>query len=135
MENTLNSDALERFQRLESLSRLDPGNAQLARACVEAALQAQAYNFVLERAETQLAIQPADLAALFDKASSLIGLRDYREAAAILRDVLALQPQIVAANINLGLCHYCLEEFTEARVPLDAAYAAGDRSAGLLRLL
>jgi tetratricopeptide (TPR) repeat protein len=135
MDPTANTDALERFRRLQSLCQLDPGNTQLGRACVEAALQAHAYDFVLERAEKQLAVQPADVAALFDKASSLIGLREYRDAAAALQNVLALQPQIVAANINLGLCRYCLGEFSEGRAPLDAAYAAGDRSAGLLRLL
>jgi len=131
----MNNDVLERFRHLKSLSQLDPGNTQLTRACMEAALQARAYDFVLERAEKTLATATADIAALFDKGSALIGLREYRAAAAILQDVLARQPQLQAARINLGLCHYCLGEFSEARAPLDAAYADGDRSAGLLRLI
>ena len=128
-------ETIERFERLRSLHRLDPANDRLARDCIDAALQAGAYDFVLERSVQALAATPADLQALFDNASALIGLRDYRGAIGSLRSLLERQPQVHAARINLGLCHYALGEFAEAREPLDAVYLAGDRSAGLLRLI
>jgi tetratricopeptide (TPR) repeat protein len=130
-----NMESLDRFQKLKSLYLLDPGNPRLARDCVDAALRAGAYDFVLERSDRALAAAPADLHALFDRASALIGLREYRAAIDTLRAVLERQPGLVAALLNLGLCHYRLQEYIEARSALDAAYAAGDRSASLLTLL
>jgi Tfp pilus assembly protein PilF len=60
---------------------------------------------------------------------------EYVKAIGLLRDVIALRPELLAAQINLGLCHYLLAQFADARAPLEAAYRTGERSPGLLRLL
>jgi tetratricopeptide (TPR) repeat protein len=128
-------ESMERYQRLRSLWEKDRDNARLARDCTDAALEAGDYAFALERAQQRLAASPADMHAAFQRASALIGLRDYRSAISAIQGVLEQQPQLHAARVNLGLCHYCLGEYAEALAPLESAYADGDRSAGLLRLL
>jgi tetratricopeptide (TPR) repeat protein len=133
--NKTTPESLERFQQLKSLYLHDPGNARLARDTVDAALRAGAYDFVLERTEKALAATPSDLHALFDRASALIGKHDYRGAIATLQSVLEREPGLPAAQVNLGLCHYLLQEYGAALPALNAAYASGDRSGNLLGLL
>lgn len=124
-----------RLQRLKQLLAVDPGNARLARDCVDLALRAGDFDFVLDRALRTLSSAPEDRQALFDRASALIGKRGYQEAAQALRSLLEHAPGITPAWINLGLCCYLEGDYVGARAALDAAYAAGDRSPDLLRLL
>jgi len=139
MEPTKNNHApagkRDRFLRLQSLLQQDPENKHLARDLVDAALRAGEFEFVAERATGLLNANPADPQGLFDLASARIGQRDYRAAIEPLRRVLEQLPGLAAARLNLGLSHYCLGEFADALVPLDEAYAAGERSASVLRLL
>ncbi len=134
---TLAADAatIGSLEQMKKLLGMDPGNAQLARHCVDLALEAHDFAFVLERAGHTLATAPDDVQSLFDRASALIGLTDYRAAVESLSAVLLQKASLPAALINLGLCHFCLGEYASARTPLDAAYAGGDRSIALLRLL
>ena len=124
-----------RLTRLQALLLTDPNNPRLARECTDLALATGDYDFVLQRTKKILAATPDDPTAQFDRASALIGKRKYVDAIAILRDFVARCPDVGPAALNLGLCHYRLTQYTEALAPLEAAYASGDRSAGLLRLL
>lgn len=133
--NCANSPSADRLGRLQALLRADPSNQRLARECVDLALACGDYDFVLQRTQRVLSGSPQDVSASFDRASALIGKREYTDAIAVLREIVAQHPDIVAASMNLGLCHYRLAQYTEALSPLEAAYASGDRSAGLLRLL
>jgi tetratricopeptide (TPR) repeat protein len=117
------------------LSRADPGNQRLARDCADLALRCGDYGLALEQLDVLLAASPGDLRARFDRATALIGKRDYPAAIDSLRAIVRENPSLTAARINLGLCHYCRAEYAEARGALDPAYAAGDRSTDLLRLL
>jgi tetratricopeptide (TPR) repeat protein len=127
--------ALERLRRLQTLLRADPGNEPLARECMERALACGDYDFVLEQADQTLARSPEDLVARFNRATALMGKRDYESAIVVLREIAAGHSELTAAQINLGLCHYCLGQHAQARAPLESAYQAGDRSAQLLHLL
>jgi tetratricopeptide (TPR) repeat protein len=135
MADATAGDLAQKLSRLKDFSRADPANPRLARECIELALQAGDYAFALDKLATVLATSPQDLHARFDRATALIGQRDYAAAIEALRGILRDSPALTAAQINLGLCHYCRAEYGEARVALDAAYAAGDRSSQLLRLL
>lgn len=133
--NSASPPSAGRLSRLQALLLADPDNHRLARECTDLALACGDYDFVLQRTEKILSTTPDELTARFDRASALIGKRHYADAIAILRDIVAQRPDITAAALNLGLCHYRLAQYTEALAPLEAVYASGDRSAGLLRLL
>ncbi|HEY4210842.1 MAG TPA: tetratricopeptide repeat protein [Steroidobacteraceae bacterium] len=128
-------EAGQRLGRLKALLDFDPDNTHLARECIETALQAGDFGFVVGQADKVLARLPGDVQGLFDRASGLMGLRDYKGAAEALVQVLARAPQISAARLNLGLCHYCQGDYPAAREVLSREYSAGDRSAAVLRLL
>jgi len=89
----------------------------------------------VEVAQQRLDAAPDDAVALFDLASGLIGEQQYE--AALLQ--LARLPAAVQANSavlqNRGLCHYCLQQYAQARSLLEICYANGERHAGLQRLL
>jgi tetratricopeptide (TPR) repeat protein len=125
----------QKLSQLQGLLRADPGNQRLARECIDLALQTGEYAAALSELDAVLAVSPADLRSRFDRATALIGQRQYAAAVEALRGIVRDKPDLTAAWINLGLCHYCLNEYGEARTALDAAYQAGDRSADLLRLL
>jgi Tfp pilus assembly protein PilF len=129
------SSTFERLGQLQQLLKADPGNQRLARECVELALACGDYDFVLHRTQQVLSGSPQDLTASFDRATALIGKRDYAAAVGMLREITALQPELLAAQINLGLCYYLLKQHAAAQMPLEVAYRAGERSSGLLRLL
>jgi len=129
------ADLAQKLGRLKELSRIDPGNQPLARDCADLALRCGDYGLALERLDALLAASPGDLRARFDRATALIGKRDYPAAIDSLREILQENPSLTAARINLGLCHYCRGEYAEACAALDPAYAEGDRSTDLLRLL
>jgi len=129
------ANTLTRLNRMKSMLAADPQNGRLARDCVDLALRSGDYDFVLDRATRALAATPDDLQSHFDRASALIGKKDFRSAIEGLRTLLDRVPSLTAARINLGLCHYALGEYAQALPELQAAYAAGDRSPDLLRLL
>jgi tetratricopeptide (TPR) repeat protein len=134
-ESTQATDRANRLDRLKGLLRVDPGNERLVRDALNLALESGDYQFVLDQTATVLAGAPEDAQALFLRASAFIGKREYAEAIGILEPLLVRFPDITAAHINLGLCYYALGQYEQARPPLDAAYAAGDRSINTLRLL
>jgi tetratricopeptide (TPR) repeat protein len=126
---------MERFEHLKALWQLDPRNSRLERECIDAALGAGQYAFVLSHTQSVPGSSPGDVRTLFDRGTALIGMREYRAAIDAFSGVLQQRPDISAAGLNLGLCHYCLAEYSEAKRALEPLYASGDRSAGLLRLL
>ena len=109
------SSTLERLGQLQQMLRADPGNQRLARECVDLALACGDYDFVLQRTGDILSGSPLDLTASFDRATALIGKRHYIEAIGVLREITALQPELLAAQINLGLCYYLLAQHADAR--------------------
>jgi tetratricopeptide (TPR) repeat protein len=138
LENAMGSPGgaeASRLQRLKQLLATDSDNTRLARDCIDLAMRVGDFDFVLGRAQRTLATTPDDRQALFDRASALIGKHNYREAAQTLRALLEHAPEITAAWINLGICCYAEGGFAEARSALDTAYAAGERSPDVLRLL
>jgi Tfp pilus assembly protein PilF len=124
-----------RLARFKAMLETDPTNQGLARQCIDLALQAHDYEFVLERTGMTLALTPSDTRAQFDRASALIGKREFEPAAQLLGAMLERDPEVVAARFNLGLCLVCLKRYEAARPHLDAVYRAGERPDGLLRLL
>jgi len=125
----------ERLTRLKNLLKADPGNPRLARDAVGLALEAGDYDFALEQSTAALVAAPDDVNALFQRATALMGKREYGAAIESLETLVTMAPDIVAAQVNLGLCHYALGHYDQARTPLEAAYAAGDRSVDTLRLI
>jgi tetratricopeptide (TPR) repeat protein len=124
-----------RLERLLVLRRNDPQNLHLYRDCVATALQSAAFEVVVSLAQEQLQLDGDPWAARFDWASGLIGQQDYAGALLQLEHLPQNAHQHPAVLLNRGLCHYCLAQYEQARAPLEACYAQGDRSPGLLRLL
>lgn len=127
--------AAERLSRLKAFLAVDPGNERLIGESLDLALVAGDYDFVLQTTATVLARSPQDMKAAFDRATALIGKHEYTRAIECLEAILARDPNLIAAQVNLGLCQYQLGDFSRARQPLENAYQSGDRSPGLLRLL
>lgn len=125
---------VDRLGRLQQMLRADPANSVLRRQCVELATQAGKFDVVVQLADAALDAHPADTAALFDKATGLIGQRAYREALEVLQQFGPLGADS-AVLANMGLCCFCLGDFESAKRHLDPCYAGGARSPGLLRLL
>lgn len=128
-------EAGRRYERLASLLRVDPDNEGLYRQCVDSAIEAGRYAEAVELADARLVRKGDDAMALFDRATGLIGQRSYRaalEALAGLREANAASP---AVQFNKALCHYCLQEYEQARGYLESCYAQGMRDVGVLRLL
>jgi Tfp pilus assembly protein PilF len=139
MDRNANSEQLAqaagRLDRLQKLLQVDPGNKALQREFVETAMSAGRFDVVAELAQSALAVNPADTTALFDRASALIGQKEYRSALNSLSQLRQLVGADPAIQQNIGLCHFCLGEFEPATVALELSYAAGLRDAGAVRLL
>jgi tetratricopeptide (TPR) repeat protein len=120
-----------RLAKLKRWLAQDPANARLRRDCLDTARAAGDYTYIKELAEERLAAAPGDSEALFDRATALIGLRDFQGAIAILR---GLDTSIPGVRFNLGLCHTLLGQYAESRPLLAAGYEAGERSADSLLL-
>jgi tetratricopeptide (TPR) repeat protein len=125
----------DRLGRLQQMLQADPANAALYRQCVDLATRAGRFDIVVQLADAVLAAHPADPAALFDKATGLIGQRDYRAALESLQRIGAPRGAESGVLANMGLCCFCLGDFESAKRHLDECYAGGARSAGVLRLL
>jgi tetratricopeptide (TPR) repeat protein len=124
-----------RLARLLQLLSQDPRNARLRKDCVDMALAAKDFDSLLQAADTVLAIAPEDASARFDRATALIGKREYRAALDTLTPLQALEAESFGIRFNIALCHYCLSEFDAALPLLEECYARGLRDVGLLRLL
>jgi len=124
-----------RLQGLQSMLRTDPRNPVLRQQCTELALSSRDYDGLIVTADIVLAAQPTDAAAQFDRATGLIGKREYRQALEILHALRPLQPETYGIDFNIGLCHYCLNEYEAALPHLRECFSKGLRDAGLLRLL
>jgi tetratricopeptide (TPR) repeat protein len=119
--------------RLASLKRFlaaEPNNARLHRDVVDTAVAAGEFSYVRELAERRLADTPADPEAQFDRATALIGLKDFAGALEALQPLDATIPGV---RFNLGLCLYMLDRHGDARPYFQAGYDAGERSPGHLR--
>ncbi len=125
----------DRLGRLQQMLQTDPANAVLRRQCVELATQAGKFDVVVQLADAALDARPADAAALFDKATGLIGQRAYREALEVLQRFGPSGAEDGAVLANMGLCCFCLGDFEAAKRHLDQCYVGGARSPGVLRLL
>ncbi len=121
--------------RLASLRRfleIEPGNARLRRDVVDTAIAAGEFDYLRELAEKRLATAPADPEAQFNRATALIGLKDYAGA---LETLSQLDASISGVRFNIGFCLFALERFAESVPHLRAGYDAGERSVGLLHCL
>lgn len=121
--------------RLMSFLQGDPANAVLRRQCVDIAAALGKFDVVNRLAEAALAADPTDALAKFDRATGLIGNRDYRAALDLLNTLEEQVGQDMAVQMNRALCHYCLGEYLQARPLLQNCYRSGMRNAGLVRLL
>src|SRR5262245_35043401 len=129
------SAVADKLRRFKAMLLVDPTNLRLARDCIDLALQAGDYQFVLDHTGATLAVLPTDAPAQFDRATAFIGLRQYDAAAALLGPLIERDPQLAAARFNLAFCYFCSANYQAARPHLDVLYAAGERTPGLLRLL
>lgn len=130
----LSDSRAEAGSRLASLRRFlaaEPGNARLRRDVLDTAVAAGEFAYVRELAEQRLAHAPADPEARFDRATALLGLKDFAGA---LESLEQLDATIPAVRFNIGLCMFMQNRFAEARPYLQAGYEAGERSAGQLRV-
>jgi len=122
-------------RRLASLRRfleVEPGNVRLRRDVLNTAVAAGEFGYVRELAERRLADVPGDPEAHFDRATALIGLREYGAALEALRPLDATIPGV---RFNTGLCLFMLERYADARPYFEAGYEAGERDPSLLRTL
>lgn len=127
---------LEKLERHLSWLRRDPANPSLYQQCADMATQLRRHDVLLEIAELALTMRPDDPALRFDRATACIGLGRYRAALTALAEVpAATSDQQSAIQANLGLCHYCLGEFSEALPHLESEYQRGARTASLLFML
>jgi tetratricopeptide (TPR) repeat protein len=124
-----------RLQGLQSMLRTDPRNPFLRQQCTELALSSRDYDGLIATADIVLAAQPEDTPAQFDRATGLIGKREYAQALEVLHALRPLQPETYGIDFNIALCHYCLNEYEAALPHLRECFSKGLRDAGLLRLL
>jgi tetratricopeptide (TPR) repeat protein len=120
--------------KLRGLLASDPNNAPLLQRCAQLALELRHYDDALVAASAALKAAPGNPDAMFCRASALIGLKHYKEAAqclTVLQNHGLTDPGI---SINRALCHYLLSEFAEALAQLEPLIAAGHTSADILRL-
>jgi tetratricopeptide (TPR) repeat protein len=125
----------ERLHSLESLLKRDPANPRLLSDCVDLAKGLEDHDTVLRLTEQALSAGVSDQGILAARVSALIGLRRFRDALPVLQTLLDVAPGDAALLQDMGLSHYCLSEYAQAREPLEAAYRAAGASADLLRLL
>jgi tetratricopeptide (TPR) repeat protein len=121
--------------RLASLRRFlaaEPENARLRRDVVNTAVAAGEFEYVRQLAETRLADAPGDPEAQFDRATALMGLRDYAAAFDALQPLDATIPGV---RFNTGFCLFMQARYAEARPYFEAGIQAGERSTSLLRFL
>ncbi len=130
------ADLEGRLARLKQMLAIDPTNERLKAQCVETAVSAGDFEYILGLSDALLADRPGDPHALFDKATALIGRRDYQAAIAVLTSLIDVRPEY-AVHFNLGLCQYCIGHYQDARPHLEHCYEAeADASrASLVRLL
>jgi tetratricopeptide (TPR) repeat protein len=127
--------AADRLGRLQQMLRTDPANLVLRRQCVELATTAGRFDVVVGLADAVLDAHPTDAAALFDKATGLIGQRAYRDALEVLQRSELVDSGDGAVLSNMGLCSFFLGDFAAAKRHLEQCYAGGARSPALLVLL
>lgn len=125
----------EKLERLTRLLQLDPTNQSLRRRCIDAASALGQFDLLVQLADSSLEANSRDAEALFARATGLIGQQQYRSALEALKSAEEIAGPDGAILMNIGLCHYCLGEFEQAKVHLDECYRAGMRTPGLLRLL
>src|ERR1700754_4010249 len=85
--STVEQDAQLKLERYLAMLRRDRTNSALYRTCVDMALAQKRFDVVLTLAKQRLVDEPTDSAALFDRATGLIGQRDYRAALGVLAEM------------------------------------------------
>src|SRR5262245_26985958 len=93
--------ASARLTNLRRFLAAEPGNARLRRDVVNTAVAAGEYAYVRDLAESRLADVPGDAEAQFDRATALIGLREFDAALEALQPLDATIPGV---RFNTGLC-------------------------------
>lgn len=130
-----NTEPHNKLQRLMALLAADPQNRALRSDCVALALQQRDYNVAQQLSEAALVRDPMDAQAKFERASALMGLRQFEAALVNLTELTQGADTDPAVSQNIGLCHYLLENYAAARPHLETVYAKGVHSTDLLRLL
>jgi tetratricopeptide (TPR) repeat protein len=128
-------EAQNKFEQLTGLLEFDTDNLELRRECVSAALQQGDFDAAMSLTDEGLRRTPKSDALLFDKANIFIGRGEFAAAIGILDRFRGLDPDNPGVLQNLALCNYCLGDFSKSHPDLEVLYAAGDRSAGVVRLL
>jgi len=123
------------LQWLLRMLQIDPGNALLRSSCVKRAIALGEHEQAAQLVDARLREMPTDPHALFDSATLLMARKLYPEAIRQLQALLGSGPRAAGILLNIGLCHYCLGEYSSAREPLQQAYELGERTPGALRLL
>jgi tetratricopeptide (TPR) repeat protein len=125
----------DRLARLLPLLRLDPLNSALRRECASLAAASGDFETLESLARESLARDPEDIGAKFDQATVLLGRRDFAAARAAF---VALRGGAIPAKVldaNVALCQYAEEDYAGVRATLEPLYVAGERTAGVVRLL
>lgn len=125
----------ERLHRFIGMLGVDPDNKRLRDECVSLALQEQQYDWVLATTANLLSRDSSDRDAQFGRASAYVGKRQFDMALPLLNALDETGEATAAVSQNLGLCHYALGDYDQAKAHLEKAYELGERSSGLLRLL
>jgi len=134
-QNASRMETQGKLARLLELLAADPANRSLRGDCVALALQQRDYELARQIAEEAQQRDPTDVQAKFERASALMGLRQFDAALSELGELAVGENVDPAVLQNIGLCHYILGNYAAARAPLEAVYAHGIRSADLARLL
>jgi tetratricopeptide (TPR) repeat protein len=124
--------ASTRLANLRHFLAFDPGNARLRRDVVNTAVAAGEFEYVRELAESRLADVPGDVEAQFDRATALVGLKEFAAAFELLQ---LLDTTIPGVRFNSGFCLFMLGRYADARPYFEAGVQAGERSTQLLRFL
>ena len=130
-----NSLDAARFESLSGLLSRDPGNAQLRRDCLQAAIASASWIPAEELARSILNTSADDIETRFELATALMGRREFAAAAQELRIILTRRPDIAAAQLNLAMCCYADHGYNEALDLLEARYATGDCTPTVIRML
>jgi tetratricopeptide (TPR) repeat protein len=122
------------FDKLDMLLREDPQNPMLLLRSAELAIELKDYVLALDRSGAALRVAPGDAQAMFHRASALMGLGRFAEAA----ECLALLQSHGLTNLgvlsNRALCLYAISDFAGANPLLNELLQDGDMRVDTLRL-
>src|SRR5688572_11378782 len=94
MQSDTRTAASTRLASLRRFLAAEPDNARLRRDLVDTAVAAGEFEYLRGFAESRLAADPGNAEAQYDRASALIGLKDYATALEALRPLDATIPGV-----------------------------------------